>query len=73
MLGMRNAKPAASPMESGFNNMLWRDPDNSYELANNVSIDSKSGVMFLIICTRPGIAFAVCGLALFCEQPTNSH
>ncbi len=72
--GMRNAKPAATPMESGFNNIRWRDPDTSYELANNVPYRQAIGLpdvpddMY-----RPDIAFAVCCLAQFCEQPLNPH
>ncbi len=71
---MRNAKPVATLMESGFNNIRWGDPDTSYELANNVPYRQPIGcLIFLMICTRPDIAFAVCCLAQFCEQPLNPH
>ncbi len=70
--GMRNGKPAATPMESGFNNIRWRDPDTSYELENNAPYRQAIGcLMFLMICTRPDIAFTVCCLAQFCEPTTK--
>ncbi len=53
-LGMQNAKPVATPMESGFNNIRWSDPDPSYEVAKDVSYRQAIGcLMFLMICARP--------------------
>ncbi len=61
MFGMRNAKPAATPMESGFNNKRWRDPDTSYELANNVPYRQAIGcLMFLMVWYQT--LYCVCGL-----------
>ncbi len=71
---MQNAKPVATPMESGFNNIRWSDPDASYEVAKDVPYRQAIGcLMFLMICTRPDIAFAVCCLAQFSEQPLSIH
>ncbi len=72
--GMGNANPAPTPRESGLNNIRWRHPDLSYELASNVPYRQAIGcLMFLLICKRHDIAFAVCCLAQFCEQPLNIH
>ncbi len=72
--GIRKAKPVATPMESGFEIICWRDPNISYELANNFPYRQAIGrLMFLMICPRPDIAFAVCCLAQFCEKPLNPH
>lgn len=71
---MHNSKPAATPMESGFQNTRWYDPEASFERAVSVPYRQAIGcLMFLYICTRPDIGFAVCCLAKFSEEPLVPH
>ncbi len=47
---MQNAKPVATPMESGFNNIRWADLDASYEVAKDVPYRQEIGCpMFLTL------------------------
>ncbi len=71
---MQNAKPVATPMESGFNSIRWADPDASYVVAKDVPYHQAiECLMFLTICTRPDIDSAVCCLAQFSKQPFFPH
>ena len=71
---MHDAKPVPTPMESGFTNIRWSDPEASYESAADFPYRQAIGcLMFLMIGTRPDIAFAVCLLAQFSEQPLVPH
>ena len=71
---MRNSKPVPTPMESKFHEVCWSDPNLRYESAADKPYREAIGcLMFLMVGTRPDIAFSVCYLATFCESPLIPH
>jgi hypothetical protein len=62
---MSDANGARTPMEVSI------DVDDSSELATNVLFREESGsLMYLMVGTRPDIAFAVSRMAQYVESPT---
>ena len=66
--GMQSCKPASTPMEMSF------DTCDKSELAGDVPYRELIGcLMYLMIGTRPDIAFAVGKLAQAVEKPQSTH
>lgn len=66
--GMQNCKAVATPMESGF------DITEESEPAENVPYREAIGsLMYLMIGSRPDLAFAVGKLSQFVEKPQTHH
>jgi Reverse transcriptase (RNA-dependent DNA polymerase)/Integrase core domain/GAG-pre-integrase domain len=66
--GMSDANGARTPMEVSI------DVDDSSELATNVPYREAIGsLMYLMVGTRPDIAFAVSRMAKYVESPTILH
>lgn len=71
---MENAKPVPTPMESGLINNNWSCPETQHEPAGEVPYRQAIGsLMFLMVGSRPDIAFSVCYLAKFYEAPLLAH
>ena len=72
---MGEAKSQASPMEPNANNTLVAAPDGFKAKPEEVTA-FKSGLgllMYLMVRTRPDIAFALCKLSTFSNNPTDVH
>ena len=72
---MSEAKSQASPMEPNANNTLVAAPEGFNADPEDVTA-FKSGLgllMYLMVRTRPDIAFAVCKLSTFSNNPTDIH
>lgn len=68
---MTDAKSVATPMEVPSSNSFHPDPE---PLSDNTLYRSAIGsLMYLMLCTRPDIAFAVGKLSQYCENPSSSH
>ena len=71
---MQNSKPVPTPMESSFITHSWNIQDSTHALAGEVPYRQAIGsLMFLMVGSRPDIAFSVCYLAKFCESPLEQH
>ena len=73
--GMLECKPVATPMV---------EPKSPYERLEEISVQDEKAegvpyreavgsLMYLMICTRPDIAYAVGKVARFCESPKMKH
>ena len=72
---MIEAKSQTSPMEPNANNTLTAAPAGFQADPEDVTA-FKSGLgllMYLMVRTRPDIAFALCKLSTFSNNPTNTH
>lgn len=72
---MVQANPQASPMEPNANNTLVAAPE-AYNADPGDVTAYKSGLgqlMYLMVRTRPDIAFAICKLSTFSNNPTDTH
>ena len=72
---MTAAKSHASPMEPNANNTLVAAPEGFVAEPDDVTA-FKSGLgllMYLMVRTRPDIAFAVCKLSTFSNNPSDVH
>ena len=72
---MSEANPQSTPMEANANSVLLNAPEGYTADPSNVTA-FKSGLgqlMFLMVRTRPDIAFAVCKLSTFSNNPTDSY
>ena len=72
---MHEAKSQASPMETNANNTLIAAPEGFKADPEDVTA-FKSGLgllMYLIVRTRPDIAFALGKLSTFSNNPTDAH
>ena len=68
---MQDCKPVSTPVDANAKLQKANDED---DLANQLQYQSAIGsLMYLSLCTRPDIAFAVGNLAKFCGKPTKSH
>lgn len=73
--GLLAANPQNTPMEANANNTLKAAPIG-YEASPSDVTAYKSGLgqlMYLMVRTRPDIAFAVCKLSTFSTNPTDTH
>lgn len=64
---MFDCKPVSTPMECQIDNAMISEeafPNTTYRQA-------IGSLMFLMICTRPDLAFSVCRLSQFMEHPTK--
>ena len=69
---MAKSKPVSTPMTPDFQKSLMSS--KSQALSPSVPYRSAIGsLMYLMICTRPDIAYAVGKLSQNCESPTNMH
>ena len=68
--GMENSKPVATPMErNGI-----RPSTSARDLLKNIPYRQAIGsIMYLMICTRPDLAFAVGKLSQYSESPKEHH
>ena len=67
---MANSKPCATPMDANFT----RSISSEDKIANDVPYRQAIGsLMYLMIGTRPDIAYAVGKLAQFCDRPLIEH
>ena len=72
---MDKAKSQASPIEPNTNNTLITAPEGFQADPEDMTA-FKSGLgslMYLIVRTRPDIAFALCKLSTFSNNPTDTH
>ena len=72
---MSEAKFQSSPMEPNANNTLVAAPEGFNANPDDVTA-FKSGLgllMYLMVRTRPDIAFALCKLSTFSNNPTDTH
>ena len=72
---MTEANSQSSPMEPNANNTLTAAPAGFTADPEDVTA-FKSGLgllMYLMVRTRPDIAFAVCKLSTFSNNPTDTH
>ena len=71
---MQSSKPVPTPMESSFITHSWNIDDSTHAHAGDVPYRQAIGsLMFLMVGSRPDIAFSVCYLAKFCETPLEQH
>eukprot|EP00171_Calliarthron_tuberculosum_P001019 IDg1019t1 len=69
--GMHECKPVATPMETSNAKALFpSDQDPVDEVSYRQAIGS---LMYLMVGTRPDLAFVVGRLSQFCEKPLKSH
>ena len=72
--GMRDCRPVATPMLQCRNNEESLDVLDQNETSSDVPYRQAIGaLMYLMISTRPDLAFAVGKLARFCEKPQEKH
>ncbi len=72
---MTEAKPQQSPIETNANHVLIAALEGYQASPSDVTV-YKSGLgqlMYLMVRTRPDIAFAVCKLSTFCTNLTDTH
>eukprot|EP00171_Calliarthron_tuberculosum_P021771 IDg21771t1 len=70
---MRDSKPIATPMEPSALKKAVDEPDMVC-LAGDVPYRQTIGsLMYLMICIRPDIAYAVGKLSQYCEKPLKAH
>lgn len=69
--GMSDCKPVKTPMNTGNNLMKATEEE---EAVNQRLYQSLVGsLMYLAMCTRPDIAYAVGKLAGFSSKPNQAH
>jgi Reverse transcriptase (RNA-dependent DNA polymerase) len=69
--GMNEAKSIPTPMD---HRMILQKAENDKNVLRNIPYRSIIGnLMYLMICTRPDLAFAVGILSQFSEHPSNEH
>ena len=73
--GMTNSKPVATPMEEpkSKNARLEVITDDDQDAVGVPYREAIGSLMYLMIGSRPDIAFAVGKLARFCETPKTKH
>ena len=70
-LGMQDSKPSHTPVEVSFK---LQPATNQAEPVNQTKYQSAiGGLMYLVVSTRPHIAFAVNNLARFSSNPQKEH
>jgi len=73
--GMSHSKPFATPMEEpkSMEERLEYVSDQDKDAINVPYREAIGSLMYLMIGTRPDIAYSVCKLARFCEIPKWKH
>ena len=69
--GMQDCKPVSTPVEPGQKLEAATDRDLTVDQQKYQS--AIGSLMYLSVCTRPDISFAVGNLAKFSSQPTKHH
>ncbi len=70
--GLQDAKPAPTPMSHSIE--LEVANDEKPAMPNGTEYRALiGGLMYLVVCTRPDIAYAVCALARYSQAPTLEH
>lgn len=70
---MDNSKPCSTPMEH-VSSMSTFDVTNAEQGSETFPYRQAIGcLMYLMVCTRPDIAFAVGRMSQYCENPQKSH
>lgn len=69
---MQDAKATATPMEV-LSAKMKDDPEDLIDAIDVPYRQAIGSLMYLMICTRPDIAYAVGRLSQFCENPLKSH
>ena len=69
------ANPQSSPMESNANNTLTVAPEGYVADPDDVTAFKSAlrQLMYLMMRTRPDIAFALCKLSTYSNNPTDTH
>jgi len=68
---MSNCKPTTTPMVTDASKIL--DSVSNPLPASTPYRSAIGSLMYLMICTRPDIAYAVGKLSRYCENPTQAH
>lgn len=74
--GMAEAKPVVGPMAQHFKLSINQCPETEHELSymNKVPYASAVGsLMYLMVCTRPDLAYAVSLVSRFMANPVKEH
>ncbi|KAJ2934251.1 hypothetical protein H1R20_g2855, partial [Candolleomyces eurysporus] len=69
--GMANAKPARTPMVEGYYPAKYEGPNNAVLTRKYQSVIGS--LLYLMLGTRPDIAYAVTKMAQHCANPTEEH
>ncbi|KAJ2926174.1 hypothetical protein H1R20_g10929, partial [Candolleomyces eurysporus] len=69
--GMANAKPARTPMVEGYYPAKHEGPNNAVLTRKYQSVIGS--LLYLMLGTRPDIAYAVTKMAQHCANPTEEH
>ena len=73
---LEGCKPLYVPMQKGTKLLSSSSPTTEVEKSKMLNIPYKNAIgslLYLAICTRPDITYAVCSLARFSQNPGQEH
>jgi hypothetical protein len=73
---LQDANPCSLPLQKGFKPQSSMSPTNDaekHEMENIPYREAIGSLLYIAVCTRPDIAYAVCALARFCTNPGREH
>lgn len=69
--GMHSCHGISAPLDKSFESLLLQSKYKS--ITNQPYRQCIGTLMYLAICSRPGISYAVSVLSRYCKEPTEMH
>jgi len=67
---MHDSRPVTTPLNLGIKNALSNNPNITIHFPYKQALGC---LMYVMLCTRPDLAFPICFLNQFSNHPTQSH